>query len=263
MRMHHSLGLTILLGAATLPAPAAAQAVCDVARSVPGVRDPGSVSILMTGMPLDEGRLRISRVSYPNYRDIAGRPASVALAAYQGFEGRVSARGRSEREIRGEFVSGSYFDVLGAAMQAGRGFSAGDDAEDAAPAAVISDSLWTALFDRDPSAVGQPLTVNGRAVPIVGIADPAFQGVRATWKDEVWLTGSTQPVVERGGPPSGDRVRGGYYQFVARLAAGAAWPDAHDELDALTAWLADRYPEANEKFALVGFHDYGPLTCAD
>ena len=260
------LRVALVLGIASVagPAVAFAQTACDAPSTIAGVKDSPGLALLMTGVPHDRG-LRVGRVSYLNYNDITLRTKTVALAAFQPIDVGVEANGSLQR-VRASFVTSSYFDVLGTSLQHGREFNATDDVPGQAPLiAVISDRLWLSMFDRSPAAVGQRIAVNGNAVTIVGIASAEFHGVRGPrFEEDVWLPGVTLAALNgEPGLRSDDRGSGGYYQFVARLNDGATWPDAHAELGSLTTWLAETYPAANGKFWEVGFHDVGPLGCAN
>ena len=76
------------------------------------------------------------------------------------------------------FVSGNYFDALGARILLGRGLSEYDaTAPGTAPVAVLSHQLWTRLFKQDPNVVGHEIAVNERRLTIVGILHSEFQGL--------------------------------------------------------------------------------------
>jgi predicted permease len=233
-----------------------------VLRPIPGVRDADAVSLLMTGSPSPRGGLTVGRVSYVNLRDITPQLDTVELGAMQfSLAASVGGNGRPERLLSGQFVSGSYFDLLGVRMQAGRAIGPDDDnPSNPTLVAVLSDGVWASLFDRNPAAVGQTITVNGHRVTIVGVADPDFQGERRFLQVAFWMPGVTESVIRamEGRRPD-DRATGGYYQFVARLAAGASWPQAEAELAALTRWLLEQHPEDNAKFGTVGFHNQGRI----
>lgn len=85
----------------------------------------------------------------------------------------VSSNGRP---VMTAVVSLNYFDALGPAMQVGRGLGA-IDANAADHAAVLTDQAWTRLFDREPSALGRDIELNGRHFTIVGVLAPAFTGL--------------------------------------------------------------------------------------
>jgi hypothetical protein len=247
------LGWVALFGATLLgnPTSALAQTTCD-ARNMPGVRDPQAVTRFLTGVRNDGG-VRVGRVSYLNYNALAPRLKSITLAGFQRMEVRI---GEPATARAAEFVTASYFDVLGVQMQAGRAFAIGkDEPNDRALEAVISHALWTSMFDAQPSAVGRTLAVNGRLVTVVGVAGPDFRGVDARMPISIWFPGVSLPVLtESPGLRTDDRATGGYYEFVARQTSGTTWADASRELTSATRWLLEQYPAENAKFTDVGFH---------
>jgi predicted permease len=64
--------------------------------------------------------------------------------------------------------------VLGVAPQAGRGFTAEEELRSGAPAVLISDSFWRSRFNRDPSAVGGKLTLDGALFTVIGVLPRDF-----------------------------------------------------------------------------------------
>jgi hypothetical protein len=253
------LGLALTLGSGT----SFAQSTCGTPREVAGVGTPQAVSTFMSGVDQGDGRLRIGRVSYLNYLDLASRLKTAGLAGYQGGDVRVASSRSAEQRVAAGFVGASYFDVLDVPLQLGKGFASSADVPGKAPrAAVLGDALWTSMFERNPSAIGQTITVNGHEVVVTGIAAAPFQGVIRP-NEALWLPGAILPIVnEQPGLRADDRASGGYYYFFVRPAAGASWTDVQQELTAATSWLLERYPAENGKFTEVSFHDYGPITCA-
>ncbi len=77
-------------------------------------------------------------------------------------------------------VTGGFHDTLGLQPAAGRLLNQGDvgkNAADAQAVAVLSDAAWQRRFDRDPSAIGRTLRIEGQPFTIVGVTPPAFFGV--------------------------------------------------------------------------------------
>jgi hypothetical protein len=253
------LGLALALESGT----AFAQSTCGTPREVAGVGTPQVVSLVMSGIDQGDGRLRVGRVSYLNYLDLTAHLKTASLAAFQGADVRVASSRSSEQRVATGFVGASYFDVLDVPLQLGKGFAASADVPGEAPrVAVLGDALWASMFERDPSAIGQTITVNGHEVVVTGIAAAPFQGVIRP-NEALWLPGAILPLVnEEPGLRADDRASGGYYQFFVRPAAGAGWPEVRRELAAATGWLLERYPAENGKFAEVALHDYGSITCA-
>ncbi len=61
------------------------------------------------------------------------------------------------RPILAGFVSGNYFEALGARVLLGRPIASFDaGAPGSSPVAVLTDDGWARLFDRDPGVVGRP-----------------------------------------------------------------------------------------------------------
>jgi predicted permease len=91
------------------------------------------------------------------------------------------------RQLSGGFVSGNYFELLGAHVLLGRPLASFDAPEPGRePVAVLSHQAWTRLFDRDPSIVGRPLELNGRPFLVVGVMRPEFTGL-GEYPRDVWL----------------------------------------------------------------------------
>jgi putative ABC transport system permease protein len=116
--------------------------------------------------------------SVPEYRTLRDGTRSLSgLAAFTRYW-TVTLGGDSPREINGELVSCNYFDVLRISPALGPGFTAANcDAPDAAPAVVLSHSLWTAAFASDRAIVGRTIALNGRPVTVAGVAPEGFGGI--------------------------------------------------------------------------------------
>jgi putative ABC transport system permease protein len=230
-------------------------------RPVPGVTDPGKVSVFWVAQRRSDDTFGISMLSYPNLADVSARVKTMTLGAYQGGSAPVAGGGQAPRSLSAQYVTSSYFAVLGVRMQMGRPFTA---AEDTPPSpflgAVISDRLWQSMFQRRPDVLQQTLDVAGVRFSILGVAPPSFHGTERLSATDLWLPGASFAIV--GHVPTvrfEARDRGAYYQLVARLAPGATWPQAQAELESLRAWLRDEYPNENSKFGKTGFHLMGPI----
>jgi predicted permease len=230
-------------------------------RPVPGVTDPANVSIIYVGQSRAPGSFSAQSLSYPNLRDVSPRLQTVTLGAYQGCGAPVAGGGQAARNLAIQCVTSSFFDVLGVRMQIGRPFTA---AEDIAPSpllgAIISDRLWQSMFQRRPDVLQQTLDIAGVKFAILGVAAPGFHGTERLATNDVWVPGTSQPVIGhmptlrydvRDGP--------GFYQLVARLKPGATWAAVQAEMDTLRAWLLEQYPQDNAKFRTAGFRVMGPI----
>jgi len=115
------------------------------------------------------------------------RAANTSLADLVAYDpSRFSITVDAEAEMRrGEFVTGSYFEMMGVRSLAGRFFTMADDAPGKDPVAVISYRYWSSRFNRDYAAVGKTITVGKTPVTVIGVTPPAFQGRELTsaWAD--------------------------------------------------------------------------------
>jgi putative ABC transport system permease protein len=116
--------------------------------------------------------------SYPMYRDFRDRNT-----VFDGVLARfpapltLMANGQAER-VRGELVTGNYFDVLGVRARIGRTFTADDDRTPGGhPIAMLSHNYWMRRFGADPAVVNRTITINGLPMTIVGVTTAGFNGI--------------------------------------------------------------------------------------
>ena len=97
----------------------------------------------------------------------------------------------------GRYVSGNFFEALGALAPRSAGCSTPDDDridEQGSLVAVIGYGLWQRLFGRDPGVLGKTLTVSSgpfdaapRGYTIVGVLPRTFQGLTVGRSDDFFL----------------------------------------------------------------------------
>jgi predicted permease len=97
------------------------------------------------------------------------------MFAYDISHINVAADGESDY-VDCDFVSGSYFDVLGVGAIAGRTFTADEDQPGKPNVAVISHAYWTRRFARDPSWIGKTVYLGGVPFSLIGVTPPTFLG---------------------------------------------------------------------------------------
>jgi predicted permease len=123
----------------------------------------------------NNGRNALSYQMYQDFRD-RNQVFSGMMCRYRTIFA-VSTDNQTD-VVNGELVSGNYFPLLGIRPAAGRLFSASDDLRQSQhPIAVLSYAWWTARFNADPSVIGKTIKVNNYPLTIVGVAQPAFDGV--------------------------------------------------------------------------------------
>jgi predicted permease len=146
----------------------------------PGVAEPARI-----------GRLHLSAGTdgLPDFNDSAvadyeilrdGSPSFAAMAAEGQAAFAVRASGRDAMNVDGAFVSGTYFEVLGATPYLGRLLQPSDDRPDAPLAVVISHEFWNARLGTPADIVGRTMVIGGHDAFVVGVAPEGFFDRRGT-----------------------------------------------------------------------------------
>src|SRR5262245_29817104 len=152
------------------------------------------------------------------------------IAAFDERMFKVSIDGVAER-VRGQYASGSYFDLLGVRAIHGRLLMPSDDSEmgrggpDGA-VAVISEGYWTRRFGRNPAVLGKNVQVGTRWVTIVGVTPPGFFGLQVGAPIDITVP---MMLVEQGLQSK----QSWWLSVIGRLAPGATSEQARADLEAL------------------------------
>src|SRR2546430_16151462 len=77
--------------------------------------------------------------------------------------------GRDPERVSCASVTRNFFNIVGLNAQLGRRFSEDEDKVGAPPVVVISDRVWPRAFNRDPAALGRPITVPDQSATIIGV----------------------------------------------------------------------------------------------
>jgi predicted permease len=139
-----------------------------------------------------------TRFSYPmfqNMRAVLPPPTSVAATTWPS-DFYANFGSDSPEMVRGQLVSGNYFQTLETYPALGRLLTVDDDrVVGGSPVTVISYGCWQRRFGRDRNLIGHKIVVNGMPLEIVGVAAPGFFGARAGSAPEFWLPTMMQSAV--------------------------------------------------------------------
>jgi len=142
------------------------------------IQDPQNVVLLAGRGRHYGGNNGRNALSYPMYQDLRDRNQvfSAMMCRYRlGFS--IAADSQTEA-VNGELVSGNYFPMLGTRPALGRLFTTNDDLHPGAhPYAVLSYTWWKTRFAGDPHILGRTIRVNDYPLTVVGVAQPAFEGM--------------------------------------------------------------------------------------
>jgi putative ABC transport system permease protein len=147
------------------------------------VRDAGQLVVIATR---DSDAPASLSFSYPMFLNLGEKNVVMAGMANKCKDEMELAYQAGGERVRGELVSGNYFEVLGVHPLLGRLISEADDHESiTAPVVVISYEFWKRRFEMDPSIVNRTLFLNGHRFKVIGVTPPGFSGTDGTKKADI------------------------------------------------------------------------------
>ncbi len=186
---------------------------------------------------------------WERFRDTQQAFSSVLAWANTNF-GLTS--GGETRPVRGLFVSGAFFQVLGVEPVIGRTFSATDDRRGCGvPGAVISYSFWQRELGGDPDVIGRKLTLNFQKVDVIGVTPADFSGLEIGRSYDVAVPICSQATLWN----AGNWLNEGtvwWLTVMGRLTPGETFKEASTKLRAVSpalfqTTLPSNYPAINVK----------------
>ncbi len=137
-----------------------------------------------------------------------------------------------------EIVSSRYFDVMGAPLARGRGFSrTDDDPSSAAPIVVLGHRYWRDRLESRADLIGSTVQLNGIAVVVVGVAAPGFAGLSG--QAHAWLPVGLAPLVSYADYLDTNQ---NFITAIGRLRPGVRYAEADAELAVLGRRIHERIP---------------------
>ncbi len=73
------------------------------------------------------------------------------------------------------FVTGNFFDVLGAHPRRGRAIQPGDDVPGAPDVLMLSHEVWERRYGSDPEVIGRTVEYNSEPFTVLGVMPPGFE----------------------------------------------------------------------------------------
>src|SRR5688500_3680478 len=195
----------------------------------------------MYGSFKDGNQASVSPPDYLAYRDRDLVLSALALAASIGSSVRTG--GDEPERARSSIATANYFSTLGVAPYRGRAFLPEEEVGDH-NVAILSYGLWQRRFAGDERVIGQTITVDGRALTVVGIMPPVLD---RTLGVQLW-----RPIPFNTGETSVRRFH--FLRLVGRLEPGVTLAQAQRHMDDIARALEATYPENESwKLRLVSF----------
>lgn len=192
-------------------------------------KGPGNMSYRNFG-ECDETRdgssARGCSLSLPFFKQVQAQASLFShVAAYTGI-GQLDMSGNGPaRMVKGEFVTGDYFQTLGVRAHLGRLINAGDD-DASAQVAVLDHSFWQTEFGGSESAIGKTIRLNGIPFQIIGVTEPRFDALTLSNKYDVIIPMAQRPVVVPNWKPRDDEADHWWLVMIGRLKPGVALSQA-------------------------------------
>jgi predicted permease len=199
-------------------------------------RDPGRLVRLSS---TNEAQ-NLTRVgfSYPRYLVVQERQqvfSDLALAAGNAFT--LTGRGDPEQLVA-LHASASLLPALGLEPLMGRNFSADEDRPGGEQVVLISHRIWQERLNRDPSALGQALTLNGAPYTIIGVLPPAASAFPLN-PFQIWVP---RPAEVPYLVPSQLNNGGFFFQAIARLRPDVSLEQAREAMNVIAAGYRQANP---------------------
>jgi len=183
--------------------------------------------------------------SYPQYNELREvQDAFSDVAAYAKVV-RVIGDDDWSDEVVIQFVSGSYFPLLGVRPFLGHLQGPEDDLDGAAPLAVLSHAFWRSHFGADPDVVGASFRVGVDEARIIGVLGPDFEDYSLDWNGptQVWLPmRSAQGIAGMAGMLTMNQT---FFRVMGRLAPGV---DLFQAGERAQRWVAELPAVVNSLF---------------
>jgi predicted permease len=155
------------------------------------------------------------------------------------------------------FVTGRCFSVFGVQPILGRAI-----VDEDAPimtaggkVVVISDRLWSRLFNRDPAAVGASMRIDAAEAIVIGVMPPGFRGIHADTGIDVFAPPDSLIAATQGRRPVAQEVLG-------RLKPGVSAAQASAQFETIWPALLDAAKVMNQG-AAEGQGILGPIVRLD
>jgi len=195
--------------------------------------------------------------SVPEYKALcaaAGKSFSDIFAYGISLDG-LAVNGQQPQRILTSYVSGNFFTGLGLKPAAGRlflpseGETLGQD-----PVIVLGYNYWKEKFNGDLSVIGQPVTVDGHRLTVVGVAPQGFRGMQGFITMEAYLPISELTVA--GTPP--DVINNWQTRELivnARLRPGVSLKQANSELGIAAESMMRQQPLIEKKLSMSAYSE--------
>ena len=175
--------------------------------------------------------------SYPDYLDWMRTAKSFESLAGFSSDGFTLTGAGDPQMVFGAMATPNFFSTLGVRPMLGRDFVPDDElpAGLGPTVAILSYDFWRSNFSADPNVIGRTIRLDNKAVMIVGVLPRDFEFAPAT-SAPIWVPLHTDEYARKA-------RKARWLQVIGRLSPGVSIEQARAEMQALTAQLAQQYPQ--------------------
>ena len=212
-------------------------------RSLP-YGDPERLVYLFSPNPALKIPAEVICPSYGDFYDLKRESASYAnMSNFEQAQFSVAQQGTTQR-IGGARVDENFFSTLQSIPELGRPFAGEDNLPAHAKVAVISHSLWVAMFAARPDVLNHSIQLDGAGYQIVGVMPPEFEypfksdlpyGDSHIQSTQIWVPLALS-AKDRSSRGIGNNIS------LARLRSGVSLRQAQAEMAGIMARLDKEYP---------------------
>jgi predicted permease len=191
---------------------------------------------------------KLSSMCYPDFFDFREQNRSFSSMAVYRDRALALVDEKEAQSVRGQKVSGEFFDVLGVKPMLGRGFARADEQPGGGPGGfkvVLGYTFWQSHFNRAEDVIGRVLMLDGSPHTVIGIMPQEFQFPIQTDPIEMYITHAEDAASPDGSTPYTQQRGSHSLSGIARLKPGVSSAQANAELRTIAAALEKKYPETN------------------
>jgi predicted permease len=192
-------------------------------------RDPGQL-VRLSSTNESQNLTRVG-FSYPRFLEVQQRQqvfSDLALSAGNAFT--LTGRGDPE-QLFGLQASAALLPALGLEPVVGRNFSADEDRPGGERVVLVSHGIWQQRFNRDPSVLGQAMTLDGAPYTIIGVLPEAASAFPLN-PFQIWVP---RPAEVPYLVPSQLNNGGYFFQVVGRLRPDVSLAQAREAMAVIEA----------------------------
>jgi predicted permease len=177
--------------------------------------------------------------SWPSYKDERAQATSFkALAGYFKWRDVAVVAPNGPAVLPAVNTSDNFFDVFGVHPLLGRTFLPGEQEAGRNDVVVLGYDTWMKEFGGAPSAIGSPLSIDGRVYTVIGVMPAGFR-FPLNLRDGVYIplhTNAAQWMQSRGGH---------CLRTIGRLKDGVTLSQAQADVTHIFAGLTKAYPDTD------------------